>query len=500
MKTFSSFPDNSIPPAHRAQGIHFGPLESWVNDPAGLVYCDGWYHLFFQVNPLGITWGDMHWGHAVSRDLVRWQMRPIAISPHPELGLAFTGSVVVDTGNCSGLFEGIEDGFVAFLTTARERESGDGHAQTQSIAYSRDRGESWEWYAHNPVIPDDGRRDFRDPRVFRDRVNDRWCAVISRGKELVFYASNDLLHWAFQASLALPAVPDLCECPDVIRMEHEGGFVWVLAYSIAPDSHGDGAGVRYQIGTYDGVTFIPDEHGERQFDFGYDFYALQSWYGLPRELHPVAIAWANNPAYSHAVPQIFRGANGMMTLPRRLSLRAVNGRLFVVQEPVGPDDESFEDISSSADRGGARRLFSLDPGFVYRVDARDSSGVAKRAQIEVRSRNGFALSVDIDVDEGAMKVRREVSEHKMPPLEYAGEIPLTRAPLDVVLLIDHGIAELFVGDGLVAATHQLFNENQPLEVRIWFDGDARHVKLRGRRLLRRTINHTEIPAEGGGMA
>lgn len=499
MKSFSSFLIVFSPLAIRVQSTHFGPLECWVNDPAGLVYYDGWYHLFFQVNPTGITWGNMHWGHAVSRDLVRWQIRPIAISPHPELGLAFTGSVVVDTGNCSGLFDGSEDGFVAFLTTAKERKSGEGHVQTQSIAYSRDRGETWNWYEYNPVIPDDGRRDFRDPRVFWDRANDRWCAVVSRGKELVFYASDDLLHWDTQSSFSPPAVPDLCECPDVIQMEHEGRSVWVLAYSIAPDSHGGGAGVRYQIGTYDGVTFIPDEHGERQFDFGYDFYALQSWYGRPRDLQPVAIAWANNPAYSHAIPQIFRGANGMMTLPRRLSLRSVNGQLLVVQEPVGPGDESFEDISSSADAGSECRVFSLDEGCVYRVDAGDSSGVVKRAQIEVRSRNGFALTMDIDVDEGVMNVRREVSEHKIPPLEYAREIPLALAPLDIVLLIDHGIAELFLSGGIVAATHQLFNEDEPLEMRTWFDGNARHVKLRGRRLSRRTINDTEMFAEGGGM-
>lgn len=465
-------------------GIHFGPLDRWVNDPAGLVFCDGWYHLFYQTNPESTDWGNIHWGHAVSRNLLQWQMCPIAIAPHPELGLAFSGSTVVDTENTSGLFPGISHGFVAFLTTAKAHTDKDGYRQTQSIAFSKDRGETWEWYKGNPVIPDYNMRDFRDPKVFQDKKNQRWCAYIANGKKLTLYASENLLEWKYLSKYELPCVPDVCECPDLIRMEHAGGEFWMLLYSISHDADGDGAGVRYQMGTFDGTNFIPinpEAPSERCLDLGMDFYAAQSWYGIPDSAQPVIIAWANNSAYSLKLPQALQGANGMMTLPRRLSVRMINGEASVVQTPVLPYNSDFGIAWHSVSCGWRCRKFSLYEALPFRLEIWDDACAVELLQIELCSEDGFSLQLLVDMHAGLLSVKRT----GLPGIPSCDTIE--KFPVDVqgddrfpacTLIVGAGLAEMFISGGIAAATYQLFNQH-PLELKVMYEGDMENIDIRG---------------------
>ncbi len=469
MKTFAKPPEFIHDSSTRPGRIHFGPLNCWTNDPAGLVYCDGLYHMFFQVNPGGTSWGNIHWGHTVSRDLVNWQMRPLAITPHPELGLAFTGSVVVDSENSSGLFPERRDGFVAFLTTASPVPGQDRYTQTQSIAYSRDRGETWQWHSDNPVIPDQSARDFRDPKVFRDEERSRWCAVISRGQSVSFYASVNLLEWWHLSTSDLPAVPDVCECPDLIRMDYRGGYVWVLFYSVSHDSRGLGSGVRYQLGSFDGVRFVPDvprKQGERVFDVGFDHYALQSWYGLPDSDGPVTISWANNSAYAHDLPAVYRGVNGMMTVPRLLELAETETGLTLVQRPAIVLDEAADTRMPALDCGsGCLQFLPTDSGPFY-VMLRGGSEQVSYLQIEISCYNGFYLDIHLDFNAGEISARRTAPKLDTPEMDSRHLMPSPARPVECLVLMDRGIVELFLNGGTAAATYQIFDEGTPVELKV----------------------------------
>lgn len=488
MKRVKAFANNSVPlqgALQNAGRIHFGPLDRWINDPTGLVYCEGVYHLFYQLNPNGREWGNMHWGHAVSSNLVQWQQRPIAIAPHPELGMAFTGSVVVDSTNTSGLFPRSSTGFVAFLTTALPSDDGDHLVQTQSIALSHDQGETWEWYPRNPVIPNGGRRDFRDPKVFRHRESNRWIACISCGDEICFYGSKDLLEWGHLSSYQIDAVPDVCECPDLIRFPDQPRDTWVLMYSLAHDPDGHGAGVRYAVGEFDGLRFIAGSAGERKLDFGSDFYAAQSWYALPAGADPIVVAWANNSAYSHKLPELRKELTGMMTLPRRLSLvDGVDGPALRQQTVTSSIPHDHRAALPAITTEGETRFSSIRGAFPFQLEIRERTDGADRAD-----RADRAVSVVISLESGSasrlegpaylrcsydraaetLTVTREPdTESELEPLRRTDRIDTRgfEGPFELLLFIEKGIAEFFLFGGRAVATYQWVSAVDDLQLRI----------------------------------
>lgn len=245
---------------------HFTPDTGWMNDPNGMVYYKGEYHLFYQYNPNSTVWGPMHWGHAVSKDLVNWTQEPIALAPDKN-GDIFSGSVVVDWNNSSGFFNDTPDktGLVAFFTNA----IGAG-GQEQSIAYSKDSGKTWTEYSANPVIPDPANTpDFRDPKVSWDNVHNKWVMTVAAGKEVQFYSSSNLKNWtktgAF-GSQGQGSHAGVWECPDLYQMPVDGQTgksKWVLSLSLGASATVDsppaaGSGMMYFVGDFDGSTFTAD--------------------------------------------------------------------------------------------------------------------------------------------------------------------------------------------------------------------------------------------------
>ncbi len=352
----------------RRPELHFTPERNWVNDPNGLVFHKGVYHLFFQSNPYGNDWGNMSWGHAISRDLISWEDRPVAILFDDDGGI-FSGSVVVDVTNSSGFGTPENPPLVAMYTIAQP-----GH-QAQGLAFSVDDGETWTKYEGNPVL-DRGTPDFRDPKVVRYQdagSQSYWVAtcVEANDRQVLFFRSDDLKTWTPLSTFGpIGAVGGVWECPDLFPLRLDGGEEkWVLLVSINPGGIAGGSGTQYFVGDFDGVTFTPLE-GEgdphRWLDFGRDFYAGVTFDGVP-DARRILIAWMSNWDYAAAVPTSpWRGG---MALPRELTLETVDGRPQLRQSLVGGGPAL--DIVHTATAGALREARTVLPvtGTTLVIDA-----------------------------------------------------------------------------------------------------------------------------------
>ncbi len=279
--------------------VHFTPPAMWINDPNGMVYVDGVYHLFYQHYPEDTVWGPMHWGHAISGDLLHWEHLPIALYPD-ELGYIFSGSCVYDYQNTSGLGAEGKAPLVALYT------SHDGTTQTehQSMAYSKDYVH-FEKYCNNPVISNPGIKDFRDPKVFRNPELDCWSMVLAATDRVNFYCSGDLKSWEKTGEFLIGhnGIKGICECPDCFPVKTEEGIKWILIINMIVETENKMANVhktQYFIGTFDGRAFIETEKAEGPLwlNYGPDHYAGVTFQNMDR---PVLMGWANNWAYGGAV-------------------------------------------------------------------------------------------------------------------------------------------------------------------------------------------------------
>ncbi|GAA1218059.1 glycoside hydrolase family 32 protein [Prauserella alba] len=309
--------------------VCFTPERNWMNDPNGMVYFKGEYHLFFQHNPYGDQWGNMSWGHAVSTDLVHWKQLPVALEPD-ELGAIFSGCAVVDHHDTSGLFGG-GPGLVALYTSA-------GDTQQQSLAYSSDRGRTWTKYSGNPVIPNSGEADFRDPKVFWHAPTSRWVMSIAVGDRIRFYGSPNLLQWEQLSEFGANhgAHGGVWECPDLFQLPVDGDHrrgKWVLIVSINPGGPAGGSGMQYFLGDFDGTTFTADgAPGDVLWaDEGADFYAAVSWSDVP-DGRRLWLGWMSNWSYAADIPTSpWRGG---MSVPRELGLVSTAAGTRLAQQPV----------------------------------------------------------------------------------------------------------------------------------------------------------------------
>lgn len=303
--------------------FHFTAPSGWLNDPNGTLYCGGEYHLFYQHHPHSLEWGPMHWGHAVSRDLLRWEHLPIALYPD-EIGTIFSGSAVIDERNTSSLGEAGKAPMVAVFTHHGGKD------ESQSLAWSLDRGRTFQKYAGNPVLREQDARDFRDPKVFWHEPSQAWVMVVSHGDRLRLYRSANLLKWELMSEICPPEAPGvILECPDLFKLPCGIGSAWVLTYSMFESWPGGCHRVRYITGTFDGVRFTADSE-PRFADAGWDFYAPVTFGQVPGR--SVWLGWMADPAYAGCVPS--EVWNGRMTLPRELGLATVSGRKVFTQQPA----------------------------------------------------------------------------------------------------------------------------------------------------------------------
>jgi len=332
---------------HRPQ-FHVSPPTRWMNDPNGMVWFEGEYHLFYQYYPGDTVWGPMHWGHAVSTDLVHWTHLPIALYPD-DLGYIFSGSAVVDRRNTSGFGVDGQPPLVAIFTYHNPElaKAGGKNHEYQGIAWSLDRGRTWTKYPGNPVLPNTQTlQDFRDPKVFWHEATSRWVMALSATDHVQFWASPDLKQWAYLSDFGREwgAHGGVWECPDLVEMPVEGGdgSRWVLILNLNPGGPQGGSGTQYFVGDFDGTRFSLDESFEQDLrehdavwlDAGRDNYAGVTWSGVPAEDgRTLFIGWMGNWDYAQKVPTSpWRSA---MTVPRSLTLHRTGEGYRVFSQPVG---------------------------------------------------------------------------------------------------------------------------------------------------------------------
>nr|WEI57518.1 putative GH32 family protein [Sinella curviseta] len=307
---------------------HFSPATNWLNDPNGMVWYDGVYHLFFQYHPYSTIWGPMHWGHAISSNMVTWEELPIALYPD-EFGDIFSGSAVVDFTNTSGFQppQGGDPPIVAIYTSAA------GPVQRQSIAYSLDKGMTFQKYEHNPVLADETRPDFRDPKVAL--IDGRWIMSLAVGDKIEFFSSTNLIDWTLDSEFgANPPEGNhggVWECPDLFSFDVQDPdgstrTLWVLIVSINPGGPNRGSASQYFVGNFtrngDTYSFSTYPWSSNQWlDWGPDNYAGVTFSNEPQGRH-IYMGWMNNWIYANNLPTVTW--RGQMTLPRQMNLKALD--------------------------------------------------------------------------------------------------------------------------------------------------------------------------------
>jgi fructan beta-fructosidase len=347
-------PDDSLSGYYHEQyrpQFHFSPEANWMNDPNGLVYFSGEYHLFYQYYPDSTVWGPMHWGHAVSTDLIHWKHLPIALFPD-SLGYIFSGSAVVDMTNTSGFGSGSPENppIVAIFTYHNPdlEKKGSIKFQNQGIAFSLDKGRTWTKYSANPVLPNPGIRDFRDPKIFWHEKTKKWNLIMAVYDRVYIYSSPNIKEWTLESEFGagIAAHGGVWECPDLFPLKVEGADItkWVMLVSINPGGPNGGSATQYFTGEFDGHRFIPDDTTTKWLDWGRDDYAGVTWSDIPvSDDRRIFIGWMSNWQYATVVPTtVWRSAN---TIPRELSLRYHTGKYILISKPV----REFANLRSKTD-------------------------------------------------------------------------------------------------------------------------------------------------------
>lgn len=464
--------------------FHFTPARNWMNDPNGLVWYDGEYHLFFQYNPLENSWGNMSWGHAVSPDLTTWEELPVALE-HTPTEAVYSGSVVVDHANTSGLGSDGAPAMVA-VYTSHDRLT---EQQGQSVAWSTDKGRTWARHPKNPVL-EIGSTDFRDPKVFWHADGGYWVMAVALSVERVvrLYRSDDLLTWTELSDFG-PAgsTYGVWECPDLFPVAVDGDPArtrWVLVVSVQEGAPAGGSGMQYFVGDFDGTTFTPDPAdrtdtgGASWVDHGADYYAAVSFNDEPHGRR-LLIGWMSNWDYGREAPT--RPYRGAMSAVRSFGLRTHRGRLTLVQEPVvaglpGPAHRATpQDLTDGVHplpdswRGSSAVLrLDLDPG------------TASRCGLHVRVGDGERTVIGYDAAARTLWVDRTTSGDTgfHPGFGAVHSAPLdldAGQPLALEVHLDTTSVEVYADGGRVVITDQVFPSSTSDGVALFAEGGTAHL-------------------------
>lgn len=500
---------------------HFTPLYGWMNDPNGMVYKDGEYHLYFQYNPYGSKWGNMHWGHAVSKDLVHWEHLDPAIARDP-VGHIFSGSSVIDKKNTAGFGK---NAIIAIYTNNSVN-----HDEVQCIAYSNDNGRTFTKYKGNPVLtPFDGLKDFRDPKVFWYEKGKCWYMIVSADKEMRLYKSKNLKKWNYVSAFGKGIGQQPCqyECPDFFQLPVNGDkkkMKWVMTMNINPGCWFGGSATEYFVGDFDGKKFTcPDAHDVKWLDWGKDHYATVTFSNTGDRV--LGITWMSNWQYANLTPfKQNRGANG---LPRELKLYEKNGKYYI-SEDVAPevytlrkDTKNVADASVVGEKMLAGVAANMEGAFEIEADVTpDANGIAG---IEISNNKRERTMIYFDMKQGKVVMDRTESgltdfgkqavphdielawdkqraaEGKEPAriansINYKNDFALaTWAPLSlcedgkktyhVDIFVDKSSVELFVDGGRIAMTNLVFPVAPYENVKLYTqDGKAEFKNLKVHKL------------------
>jgi fructan beta-fructosidase len=470
--------------------FHFSPETGWMNDPNGLVFLDGEYHLFYQYYPDSTVWGPMHWGHAVSKDLVHWTHLQVALYPD-SLGYIFSGSAVVDSGNTSGFGSSNNPAIIAVFTyhNPKLEQSGSAGYQSQGIAYSTDKGRTWIKYSENPVLPNPGKKDFRDPKVFWHKETGKWIMILAVSDRIHLYSSPDLRSWTFESEFGVNAGAHggVWECPDLfpLSVAENGATKWIMLVSINPGGPNGGSATQYFTGSFDGHAFIPDTAIERWIDWGTDNYAGVTWSGIPgTDGRRLFLGWMSNWNYATVVPtDVWRSA---MTLPRELSLVSENGNYSLVSEPIKEIDAlriGSGLLSGKESKEGSKIISMENPGlnqcelnFEFKIgkEFNDTLKIVlenKAGEKYVAGYSGIARQFFVD------RTRSGISSFSERFASVAKASYEASETLKIRMFIDAASAELFVDNGKIVMTTIFFAEQSYSKLNV-FTGSGKIIPAR----------------------
>ena len=434
---------------------HHSPAFGWMNDPNGMVYHDGVYHLFYQHYPYGTYWSDMHWGHATSTDLIHWEQHPIALFPD-EYGYMFSGSIVVDEKNTAGFGEGA---FVAVYTSTHP-------SQAQSLAYSLDKGMTWHKYGA-PVLYGEG--DFRDPKVFWYEPQDCWMLILANGHQVGIYSSPDLKQWKHELGWGkgIGAHGGVWECPDLIQVPVEGTneMKWVMLVSINPGGIAGGSGTQYFIGDFMGNDFVLDtasKSGSLWVDYGKDNYAGVTWSGIrDKENRPLFIGWMSNWDYSGGTPYGTSPFRGQNTFPRALSLVQTPDGLRLKSAPVEQMNNLRSDVEYSVPITTISSVWQSDPikpmlDGTYLIEM-ELENVKKSWKLTLKNSKNQFVAVGYNATTNEVYVDRKKSGitncgNGFATANQVGRLSNDESAHQATILVDRSSIELFINGGRMVLT------------------------------------------------
>ncbi|WP_340105298.1 glycoside hydrolase family 32 protein [Rhodohalobacter sp. 8-1] len=464
--------------------FHYTPKINWMNDPNGLVYHDGTFHLFHQYNPFGKQWGYMSWNHATSPDLVHWQHQPVAIPYGEEEEEAiYSGSAVVDHNNTSGFGDWTTAPIVAIYSSAY---GGERPHQSQSLAYSTDGGETFQKYEGNPVLEFED-PDFRDPNVkWHDDIQ-KWIMVVALPLQykVQFYSSDNLIDWEYLSDFGpAGAVSGIWECPDLFPLAVNGdpdNMKWVLHVDMNPGAIAGGSGSQFFVGDWDGQTFTADDsisEGEILWaDYGTDFYAAISWNNVPEEDgRRLWLGWMNNWEYANEIPtDPWRSA---MSIPRSVQLETIEDNIAVIQRPV----EELQQLRGEAVQLNGRNLTEgnhllTDDGIsgkAYEVIVELEPVVSESVGLNVRESENQETVIGYDAVTGTVFVDRTQSGEDSFGEDFARRMDAPARLIDgkikLHIFVDWSSVEVFINGGEQVITSRIFPDPGSTGVSLFADG------------------------------
>jgi fructan beta-fructosidase len=457
--------------------IHFSPKEKWMNDPNGMVFYKGIYHLFFQYYPDSTVWGPMHWGHATSKDLIHWRQEPMALYPD-SLGYIFSGSAVIDKTNTSGFGKSGKIPMVAIFTNHDPvgEKKGRNNYQNQSIAYSLDEGKTWVKYKGNPVLKNPGIKDFRDPKVHWYPAAKKWIMALATLDRITFYSSKNLKTWTKESEFGRQkgAHGGVWECPDIFPLKYNGETIWVLIVSINPGGPNGGSASQYFTGKFNGKTFTPFDTDTKWIDYGPDDYAGVTWSNTGER--KIFLGWMSNWQYATVVPtKIWRSA---MTVPRNLGLEKIEGKYYVTSQPVNElNDLNIANINLQNLKARHFDLTSKTGRLSLPAQIKFSSDKIEDFSITLSNSNHEKLIIGYDKETNNYYIDRSSSGKTAFEKDFSAKLTAKRLSdspkTEMILIIDKASIEMFADKGLTNMT-AIFFPDQPFS-RIVFNSE--HFKI-----------------------